>query len=66
MFAIGDKVIINMPLQAGHIEHAKQKRTFNHRITTICGICGDRYTLYIDGEKYRWEESILGRIIKPN
>lgn len=63
MFDIGEKVIINIPIHAGFIKNAPQKRHFNHRIATICSMSDDKYILNIDDGMYKWEPQILGRVV---
>lgn len=62
MLQAGDKVRINIPLQAAHIKCAAQKRDFNHQMATVVGeISGHRYTLDIDNGRFEWDESILAK-----
>lgn len=63
MLEVGSKVIINIPLHAGHIKSAPQKRYFNHRVATICSMSGNYYILNIDDGKYKWEPQILSQVV---
>lgn len=67
MLEIGDRVLINMPLQAVYIKNAAQKRHFNHKRATVLKILdGNRYLLDVDAGRFEWDESILARQVCKN
>ena len=60
MLQTGDKVRINIPLQAAYVKNAAQKRDFNHRTATIVKEIGShRFILDVDGGRFEWAESLL-------
>lgn len=59
MLNVGDKVFVNIPLQAAFLKNAKVKRNYNHRPTHVIATVGDRYLLDIDNGKFEWDERVL-------
>lgn len=64
MLNIGDRVFINIPLQAGFLKQARAKREYNRRATYVTGIIGERYTLAADDGKFEWDERVLAKIVR--
>lgn len=64
MLQIGDRVFINIPLQAAFLKQAKLKREYNCKPTQVIGIVGERYILEVDGGKFEWDERVLARLVE--
>lgn len=61
---INDKVLINMPLQAGFISKSGTRREYNHKLATITEVHGDSCRLSIDGGKFNWPKTILAKPVQ--
>ena len=59
MLNVGDKVFINIPLQAAFLKNASSKRKYNHRPACVTETAGERYLLDVDDGKFEWDERVL-------
>lgn len=64
MLEVGDKVFINIPLQAAFLKKANAKRQYNHKHTHIVAKSGERYLLAVDNGKFEWDERVLAMLSK--
>lgn len=64
MLEIGDRVYINIPLQAAFLKNAKAKRRYNHKAAQVINIIEDRYLLSVDCGKFEWDERVLAKLVR--
>lgn len=64
MLNVGDKVFINIPLQAAFLKNASAKRKYNHRPTHITATVGEKYLLDVDEGKFEWDERVLATLAR--
>ena len=61
---INDKVIINMPMHDVKLKNSSEMRKYNRKVATITAVHKNGYSLSVDGGKYNWPASILGKVVR--
>jgi len=62
-FNIGDKVMVNMPLNATGVPHAAKLRQFNRKRGMVISVYGDKCRLDLDEGRNEWPQKVLGLIL---
>ncbi|MGF6375065.1 hypothetical protein M2140_000099 [Clostridiales Family XIII bacterium PM5-7] len=58
---IGQKVIVNMPLQASYLTKSAERRKYNYKAAEIVEAVEDGYKINIDEGKFVWPASALAK-----